>query len=67
MLLLGLAGCISLNIIPTDLPLPQSPQIAFKSCGPDICLTPTDANRLDRYFQEMAAFRGAWERLRTKP
>ena len=62
-LLLG--ACVSVNVIPTALPLPEFPELTFKSCPPDICLSEQDANRLNKYLQQMEAFRSAWERLRA--
>ena len=60
-----LTSCISLNVVPTALPLPEAPELTFKSCPPDICLSEQDANRLNKYLQQMEAFRSAWERLRA--
>ena len=65
-LLVGLllAGCVNVQVIPTSLPLPEQPELTFKSCPPDICLSEEDANKLDKYFQKLDAFRDAWQRLR---
>ena len=62
-LLLG--GCVSLSIIPTELPLPVMPEIQFVPSGDTICLSTTDANKLSKYLQQLEAFRAAWERLRA--
>ena len=66
LLLVVSAGCVSVNVIPTDLPLPQAPELHFDLVGgSSICLDQTDANKLRRYFDELNAFRHAWERLRN--
>ena len=64
-ILVGLAGCVSVNIIPTELPLPILPEIQFVSSGDTICLSEADANKLSKYLQQLEAFRAAWERLRA--
>ena len=64
-ILLSLVGCVSVNVIPTDLPLPIMPEIQFVPSGDTICLSEPDANKLSRYLQQLDAFRQAWERLRT--
>ena len=58
-----LSGCVSVHLIPTELPLPERPDIVFRSVPPDICLDEPGANKLLRYFQELDAFRRAWKRL----
>ena len=63
-LLVSLAGCVSVQVIPTELPLPIMPEMQFVSREGTICLSEPDANKLLRYFQQLDAFRKAWERLR---
>ena len=64
-ILLSLVGCVSVNVIPTDLPLPIMPEIQFVSSEGTICLSEADANKLSKYLQQLEAFRSAWERLRA--
>ena len=64
-ILLGLAGCVSVNVIPTALPLPEAPELTFISQTEQICLSEADANKLSKYLQQLEAFRAAWERLRA--
>ena len=59
-------ACVSVNVIPTALPLPEAPALTFKSCPPDICLSEPDANNLRKYLDQLNAFRHAWERLRDQ-
>ena len=63
-ILLGLAGCVSVNVVPTALPLPEAPELTFISQTGQICLSEGDANKLRKYFDQLNAFRVAWERLR---
>ena len=63
-LLVGLASCVSVRVIPTELPLPIIPDVQFVSREGTICLSEPDANKLLRYLQQLDAFRKAWERLR---
>ena len=63
-ILMILAGCVSVQVIPTELPLPIMPEMQFVSREGTICLSEPDANKLLRYFQQLDAFRKAWERLR---
>lgn len=63
-LLVSLAGCVSVQVIPTELPLPIMPEMQFVPREGTICLSEPDANKLLRYFQQLDAFRKAWERLR---
>ena len=60
-----LTSCISLNVVPTALPLPEAPELTFISQTGQICLSEEDANKLNRYLQQLNAFRAAWERLRA--
>ena len=60
-----LVGCVSVNVIPTELPLPVMPEIQFMSSEGTICLSEADANKLSKYLQQLDAFRAAWERLRA--
>ena len=62
---LVLVGCVNVQVVPTALPLPEAPELTFKSCPPDICLSEQDANKLDKYLRQLNAFREAWERLRA--
>ena len=64
-ILLGLAGCVSVNVIPTALPLPEAPEVTFISQTGQICLSEADANKLGKYLDSINAFRSAWERLRA--
>ena len=64
MLFVSLASCVSVQVIPTELPLPIMPEMQFVSREGTICLSEPDANKLLRYFQQLDAFRKAWERLR---
>ena len=60
------AGCVSVHVVPTALPLPESPELRFTVCQPGrVCLDERDGNALRRYLDSMAAFRAAWERLRA--
>ena len=63
-LLLG--GCISLQIIPTSLPLPEAPELMFLSQTEQICLSEADANKLGKYLDSLNAFRAVWNRLRAE-
>lgn len=60
-----LAGCISVNVVPTALPLPEAPELTFISQTGQICLSEADANKLNKFLQQLDAFRHAWERLRA--
>lgn len=60
---LALFGCVSLTILPTALPLPEAPDLTFQSFQGMICVSEADANTLNHYWQEMAEFRKAWQRL----
>lgn len=62
---LALVGCVSVSIIPTELPLPIMPELQFVSSGGTICLSEADANKLSKFLDQLNAFRAAWERLRT--
>ena len=64
-ILVGLAGCISVNVIPTELPLPVMPEIQFVSSEGTICLSEADADKLRKFLDQLNAFRAAWERLRA--
>lgn len=61
-----LAGCVSVNVIPTALPLPEAPELTFISQTGQICLSEADANKLGKYLDQLNAFRHSWERLRTQ-
>ena len=63
-LLVSLASCVSVQVIPTELPLPIMPEMQFVSREGTICLSEPDANKLLRYLQQLDVFRKAWERLR---
>lgn len=66
LLALLLSACVSVNVIPTDLPLPIMPAVQFVSSQDTVCLSEPDANKLLHYFQQLEAFRQAWERLRNR-
>ena len=61
---LVLVGCVSVNVVPTALPLPAAPELTFTAETGLICLSEGDANQLRKYFDQLNAFRAAWERLR---
>ena len=63
-LLLG--ACVSVNVIPTALPLPEAPELMFISQTGQICLSEADANKLGKYLDSLNAFRAVWNRLRTE-
>ena len=63
-LLLG--ACVSVNVVPTALPLPEAPELTFASQGGQVCLSESDANKLGKYLDSLNAFRSAWERLRAQ-
>lgn len=65
LLLVSLAGCVSVNVVPTALPLPEAPDLTFLSQTGQICLSEADANQLGKYLDSINAFRQAWERLRA--
>lgn len=67
LIVLALTGCSNIQVVPTALPLPEAPEIVFKSCPPDVCLSESDANKLDRYFQALETFRATWQRLQAEP
>lgn len=63
---LVLVGCVSVNVVPTALPLPEMPELQFSPSGDAICLSEADAHKLNIYFRQLDAFRHAWERLRSE-
>ena len=63
---LVLVGCVSVNVVPTALPLPEAPEILFVPSDGLVCLSESEANSLGKYFDQLNAFRAAWERLRAE-
>ena len=67
LIFLALTGCVSVNVVPTELPLPIRPTMTFTAGVNQVCLSEPDANKLLHYFQQLDAFQAAWERLRATP
>lgn len=67
LLALLLASCAFRQHEPTRLPPPVIPALTWRLCGPDVCLSVPDADKLDKFMDSYRAFRAAHERLRPTP
>ena len=61
-----LAGCFSIAVVPSELPLPVAPEMQFMSHEGTICLSDQDADKLRKYLDQLNAYRYAQERLRGR-